>query len=129
MKADFAVSNDGIASAFEFIAESILKLNCDISFAHRLSVILDELCSNMIRHDETLTEESNFSVELHCLENSVSMQVRDAGQAFNALEYTQTEVPDIGGQGVNLIRGLASQASYSREAGQNVVTVSIDLKE
>ena len=125
MTGEFAVSNDGIAQAFDLIARSIQQLDAPDTAAQRLSVVLDELCSNMIRHDETLTPESSFSVQLGRDGDDIVLTLSDAGQPFNPFEFKHDRVPEIGGQGINLIKGLCSSVEYLRENGKNKVKVKV----
>lgn len=126
MRKEFPVSNEGITAAFDFIAATVARLGVGETIAHRLSIVVDELCANMIRHDESLTAETNFTLCIQSVEADTVLIVRDPGKAFNPLEYLAEEVPEIGGHGINLVKGLATRISYDRIDGQNELTVAID---
>jgi anti-sigma regulatory factor (Ser/Thr protein kinase) len=142
MRREFALSSAGMASAFEFIAETVALKGRDASVAHRLSVIVDEVCANAIRHDSSLSAADRFSLEL--IEGAAGMVlvICDPGRPFNPLEPVPAPVPDpvpapvpanarrdidagIGGHGLQLIRGLATRVSYQRAGACNRLTVSI----
>ena len=125
MTGEFAVSNDGIAQAFDLIARSVRQLDAPETAAQRLSVVLDELCSNLIRHDDTLTSDDVFSVHMGRDGDDIVLILSDTGQPFNPFEFKHDRVPDIGGQGINLIKGLCSSVEYSRENGKNKVKVIV----
>ena len=129
MRGDFPVSNAGLGAAFEFISEFIRKSGVDEGMVHRLSVILDELCANMIRHDETLSEDTNFALEMRVEGETVHMAVSDPGQPFDPLVFRHAETPEIGGHGISLVKGLSSAVSYAREAERNVLRVSVNIEE
>ncbi len=129
MTGEFAVSNAGIAQAFDLIARAVRSFDCAEAMTHRLSVVLDEICSNMIRHDHTLTDADRFSVEVARQENLIVLTISDPGQPFNPFEFAHTEVPEIGGQGISLVKGLSSSVNYSTKDGRNKVDVRIDLTD
>ena len=128
MRGDFPVSNAGLGAAFEFISEFIRKAGVDEGLVHRLSVILDELCANMIRHDQTLSKATNFSLGLGIEGQTVQMVVSDPGQPFNPLAFRHAETPEIGGHGISLVKGLSSGVSYAREDERNVLRIAIEIE-
>ena len=129
MTGEFAVSNAGIALAFDLISRAVPQLGGTDTVSHRLSVVLDELCSNMIRHDDTLPEDALFAVQLSRDGDHIVLTISDPGQPFNPFEYTHAQVPEIGGQGISLIKGLSSSVHYSRKDGRNMVSVALDLTD
>lgn len=126
MRNEFPVSNEGIQAAFDFIAARIASLGFGETIAHRLSIVVDELCANMIRHDNSLTANTNFSLEIQSDGQDTVLTVRDPGQPFNPLDYITQEIPEIGGHGINLVKGLATRITYDRIDDQNELTVAID---
>lgn len=125
MPIEFALSSAGMTAAFDFIAETVARRGRDASVAHRLSVIVDEVCANVISHDRSLTEADRFSLELTEDGASMVMVICDAGQPFNPLEHRCAAPREVGGHGLELIRGLASRIDYERAGARNRLTVSI----
>ena len=125
MEGEFPISNAGIAAAFEMIARSIRNFGLPDGVAHRLSVMVDELCSNMIRHDDTLSEADSFALRIERDGELVALQISDPGQAFDPFEHVHTELPEIGGHGISLIKGLSVGAEYSRQQGRNLVRIRV----
>lgn len=123
--AEFPVSNAGLGAAFEFISRALAEARQSEAITHRLSVVLDEICANMMRHDPTLTDAVKFSVTLQIHENDVTMSVRDPGQAFDPLAFMHEDQPEIGGHGISLVKGLSDAVSYERSEGQNCLSVTI----
>lgn len=126
MRGEFPVSNAGIRAAYEFLESGLTQLGHSRTVVHRMCVILDEHCANMIRHDSTLTEDTRFSVDLTGADRSPKLIITDAGQAFNPLEYAAEGHAALGGQGLNVIRGLADRASYARIESENQLSIEID---
>ncbi len=129
MREDFSVSNDGISAAFEFISRAVQSQGAGETIAHRLSIIVDELCANMIRHDDSLTPDQRFELELHHEPPCAVLTIRDGGVPFDPLAFEQAERPEIGGHGIALVKGLANKMSYARIDGRNCLTVMIDGRD
>ena len=125
MRREFPASNAGLSAAFDFVAEAIAREGRDAVVAHRLSVILDEVCANLIRHDDTVTGAQRFSVELRPGPDETVLVISDPGRPFNPLETRAAPAPDPGGKGLELIRGLASSAHYERVDGLNRLTFAV----
>jgi anti-sigma regulatory factor (Ser/Thr protein kinase) len=128
MRREFALSSAGMAAAFDFIARTVAGQGRDAAVAHRLSVIVDEACANLIRHDGSLTEADRFSLELTEEGAATVLVICDHGRPFNPLEHRAHEPrarADLGGHGLELIRGLASRVSYQRAGACNRLTVAI----
>ena len=128
MRREFPVSNAGLASAFEFISMFIRESQLDEGLFHRFSVILDELCANMIRHDALLSEDTCFALDFAVVGETVEMQVSDPGTPFNPLEFQHAERPEIGGHGIDLIKGLSSAVDYQRVDDRNVLRVVVEIE-
>ncbi len=125
MQGTFPVCSAGITAAFEFLEAGLDRLGVGRPVFFRFSVILDELCANMIRHDGSLTEADEFSVELGVSDGVAVMIVSDPGKPFDPQDSYPSESREIGGHGINLIHGLASGVSYERSGGRNRITVKI----
>jgi serine/threonine-protein kinase RsbW len=125
MRREFALSSAGMTAAFDFIAETVARRGLDAAVAHRLSVIVDEVCANVIRHDRSLAEADRFTLELTEDGDSMVMVISDAGRPFNPLSHRPAAPVDLGGHGLELIRGLASRIDYERAGARNRLTVSI----
>ena len=129
MREDFAVSNDGISAAFEFISRSVQSLGASETIAHRMSIVVDELCANMIRHDASLTPDKRFELEIAYSAPLAVLKICDPGQPFDPLSFEQKEQPEIGGHGIALVKGLSHAISYAHEGGRNCLTVTIDGRD
>lgn len=127
MQRRFPVSNTGLAEAFDFLTASLDRKGRGEALMHRFSVILDEICANMIRHDPTLGEDDEFELELTMAEGGAVLVISDPGQPFDPLAFRHTEQPEIGGHGITLIKGLASAIRYERRDDWNRLIVSIEL--
>lgn len=125
MQGRFPVSDAGLAAAFGFVAECVSQLGFGQTVTHRLSVILDELCANMILHDPTLNDQTEFTVEVSAGDPGVRLTLSDPGQPFDPLQFRHEAQPEIGGHGITLVKGLAKSVSYDRVDNCNRMTVVV----
>ena len=100
---------------------------------HSLRLIVDELVSNVCRHG-AVPSDGTVSLTLMQKDETVAIEIRDAGTPFNLLEHTEPDTalplrerPD-GGMGLLLVRRLSKGLVYRRENGENVLTITLDQK-
>ncbi len=130
MRREFALSSAGLGAAFDFISETVARGGRDDVIADRLSIIVDEICGNLMQHDGSLTEAHRFTLELTDDGAATVLVICDPGRPFNPLEHRPAErrherLPDIGGYGLELVQRLCSRVRYERTGGCNRLTVSI----
>ena len=125
MQQSFPVSNAGLALATEFLRTALQAAGTGSDTERRLSIILDEICANMMRHDPSLTSEAQFSLSLSFGQQDVCMILSDPGRPFNPLTQRHKTKPKIGGHGIALVKGLASSIEYTRAEGRNRLTAII----
>ena len=99
----------------------------DVTF--RLTLSLDEIVSNVIRHGFADQAEHAIAVSVDVIDGLVTATVVDDGEAFDPRE---APVPDLdapleerkaGGLGMHLVRATMDEVEYRREDGRNVLTV------
>ena len=125
MQRSFPVSNAGLAAASGYLAACMRELGLGEAVTHRFSVILDEICANMMRHDPSLDETTEFTLDIAPTEGGAQMTISDPGQPFNPLEFRHAAQPEIGGHGITLIKGLSNAVSYAHSGGMNRLTVTV----
>lgn len=126
MAGEFPISNAGIAAAFDAITRETQAKGFPDGTAHRLAVILDELCSNMIRHDDTLSDQDSFALAVDRDGDRVLLTISDPGQPFDPFQHSHAELPEIGGHGISLVKGLSCGVEYTRNDGRNRVRVWVE---
>lgn len=126
MRREFALSSAGLAAAFDFISETLRRNGRNQAVARRFSIVVDEICANLIKHDGSLTEADRFVLELTDDGDGTDLMICDPGRPFNPLEHRRDDLPEIGGYGLELVRRLCSRARYERTGGCNRLTVSVD---
>lgn len=116
---EFPISNDGIRAALDALLAEADALGVTRATAHRLAVIVDEYCSNLIRHDNSVGPESAFELALSAESDGVTVTIEEKAGRFDPTAYRELVPRDIGGQGIVLMRGLATALDYKSSDGTN----------
>ena len=126
----FPPTQEGIASASSFLDATLERdggMPQTLALAPVLHVILDEICSNIVKHSGA----SGFAVDIEFLDQTheVKLVFRDDGTAYNPLAHIEpdTTLPaserPIGGLGILMVKRMADALSYTRAHNRNILTV------
>jgi sigma-B regulation protein RsbU (phosphoserine phosphatase) len=121
----FPPTQSGVASASEFLDECVAKRK----LLPALHVILDEICSNIVKHSFA----TGFEIVIEELDNpdGVKIVFIDDGVAYDPLLHTDPDVSlpvaerQIGGLGIMMVKKMSSSVSYERENNRNKLTVCV----
>ena len=120
----FPPTNEGIAAASDYLDQVDCASAEEMAALH---VILDEICSNIVKHSGA----SGFEVSIEALGGSdgVKMTFTDDGVAYDPLSHVDpdTTLPadrrPIGGLGIMMVKRMATSVSYRRDINHNQLTV------
>ena len=125
----FQPTQEGIAAASDFLdevlsAETSEQVN---ALAPPLHIILDEICSNIVKHSRA----SGFALDIEFAENpaAVKLTFSDDGVAYDPLSHADpdTTLPaeerPIGGLGLLMVKKMSDAISYRRFHNRNVLVV------
>lgn len=99
----------------------------DVTF--RLTLALDEVVSNVIRHGLRDRSDQSVSVSVRVADGMVTATVEDAGVPFDPRE---APVPNLdapieertaGGLGVHLVKATMDEVEYRRAGDRNILTL------
>lgn len=99
----------------------------DVTF--RLTLALDEIVSNVIRHAFDDGAQHPIEVRLDVTNGMVTATVEDDGVPFDPREApapaldAPLEERQAGGLGMHLVRSTMDEIEYRRDGGRNVLTV------
>ena len=108
-------------------------LSSDLTY--RLTLSLDEIVSNVIRHGYSDTNEHVVDVRLSVHDGVVTSVIEDDGHPYDPRESPE---PDLsmpveqrgpGGLGIFLVRQMMDSIDYARRDGKNVLTVTASRRE
>lgn len=92
-------------------------------------LVAEEVLTNIVKYAHVGSEEGVVELRLSASLESLRMEIRDEGAAFNPLDAplpdlkSPLEEREIGGLGVHLVKSLVDDASYAREGGVNVLVL------
>lgn len=101
--------------------------------AYAMTLCLDEMAANSIRHAYGAGAERLVWVDLTCADRYLEATVTDEGPPFNPLEADapNLDLPlldrPIGGLGIHIVMTMMDAVSYARVGDRNVVTMRKDL--
>jgi len=102
---------------------------------YRLTLSLDEIVSNVIRHGYSDTNDHVVEVRLSIRDGVVTSVIEDDGHPYDPRESPE---PDLsmpveqrgpGGLGIFLVRQMMDSIDYARRDGKNVLTVTASRRE
>ena len=102
---------------------------------YRLTLSLDEIVSNVIRHGYSDTSDHVVEVRLSIHDGVVTSVIEDDGHPYDPRESPE---PDLsmpveqrgpGGLGIFLVRQMMDSIDYARRDGKNVLTVTASRRE
>lgn len=118
-----------ISKAIDFVQCFLKKTSFSPDFNTFISVVMDELLSNIIRYafqDDLLHK---ISISLSVVEHKLCLVLQDDGMPFNPLDYpvVDTEIPlekrKLGGLGIYIVRQIMDSVKYENKDGMNILTL------
>ena len=122
----FEPTQGGIAQASEWLDAVLESLGAD-KLGAALHVILDEICSNIVKHSGA----SVFEVGIERTEDGegVRLTFSDDGVAYDPLTHTDPDTTlsaserPIGGLGILMVKKMSRAVAYRRAGDRNILTV------
>jgi serine/threonine-protein kinase RsbW len=93
---------------------------------NKISVMVDEICSNLARYTKTQSGQNNIVITLQHIEDTISVRIMDRGEYFDPSQYTSRPIEEliengvVGGMGLRIVNQLASEINYSKWGERNV---------
>ena len=118
-KLSFPARFQYLSSIHAFWKEISNKCHIDAKIAHDVSVVLEEHCTNIVRHAYR-EQQGTIKVSIKIGYRYLDIQVRDTGQPFDVSLIDNATMPDlshsnqIGGMGLPLIKSLIDKVEYTR---------------
>jgi serine/threonine-protein kinase RsbW/sigma-B regulation protein RsbU (phosphoserine phosphatase) len=97
--------------------------------ALEVRLVAEEMLTNFVKYAPVANGEQVVELRLAVSADAVRLEFRDAGPPFNPLDVAPPDLnspPEergIGGLGVHLVKSLVDSATYSRDAGTNVLVL------
>ena len=115
-----------------YVMERAVNWGMDQETLFKIELALEELLTNVIHY--AYTDNVDGLVEVACsLEDSrFHLSIHHWGQPFDPLERADPNLTEgiderrIGGLGIHLVRHMADELYYQRQAGANIVHIYFD---
>ncbi len=102
----------------EYIVKNALSFGFDDSEANRISLAVDEACSNLIKYAYKLDNNRIIKLEVETNKKVFIIKIKDDGNPFNPLEVPPQDMKEYieqlrkGGLGIHIIRSVMDDISY-----------------
>ncbi len=116
----------------EFVDQAARAANAGPEVLLKIELVLEELLVNHVSHAYG-SGEGDSEVVCSCRPGFFCVEVVDEAAPFDPLQQASPDVTlapgerPIGGLGIFMVRSLADEIHYRREAGRNVITVGFAL--
>lgn len=127
--AEIAPAPESIAQLTEDAAEFLRSAGVDARAVHHVSLVIDELLTNLFSYGDNADAPANIVLEV--TPEAVSGKIEDRGKPFDPRTTTRPDVlagaeeREIGGLGLELVRNLTSALNYRSDGQQNSTTFSV----
>ncbi len=125
---DVSIKND-ISQVMELsgrISEFCGKFSDDRQKIERLSLCIEEMAGNIVRHGFKDDKEHFIDIRIIMVEGQITFRMRDDGARFNPLQYAnQAEDGDKATMGIRVIQKIAADMEYSNAIGLNNLTITL----
>lgn len=95
--------------------------------AMRLQLIAEELFTNTIAHGHHGDSDHAVRLRLNRAESTSTLHYEDDAPPFDIFNFEQKFrlTVEVGGQGINLIRGMSKAQRYQRQGALNITEVDL----
>jgi anti-sigma regulatory factor (Ser/Thr protein kinase) len=110
----------------DIIDENAYNWGLSLRTTSQLSLIMDELLTNIIRYAFIDNQLHNIQIDLEISNGTILIEVIDDGIEFNPLLHPEPDLNpnlaerQISGLGIHLLKKLTNEFSYNRMNGYNI---------
>lgn len=116
---------DELPRVREWLGQLPVMQGCASDAIEEVWLILDELLTNIISYGYEDTRNREIEVTVGRKGERLLLEIRDDARAFNPLERISSPgaASEIGGWGLQLVRGLSDSLDYARLNEYNVLRI------
>jgi len=118
-----------LPGALDGVEEFCRGRGLEIETTLELRLVAEEVLTNFIKYAHAVNQEGVIALRLSASTESVRLEFRDEGAAFNPLDAplpdltSRPEERGTGGLGVLLVKSLVDDATYVREGTVNILVL------
>ena len=120
---------DELPRVREWLTQLPVMQACAPDAINEVWLILDELLTNIISYGYEDTRNREIQVAVGRKGERLLLEIRDDARPFNPLERISSPgaSSEIGGWGLQLVRGLSDSLDYARSNEYNVLTIEKEI--
>lgn len=124
---------DQIKNVREFAKDYLSRINAGDQDQMQTQLVLEELCSNLVRHSFLPGANQSIIVELKTEGNILEIKVCDKGMPFDPTQHEALSLEELlaqqrkGGLGLRIVKQLAKTIIYYQEGDVNVCKLQREL--
>jgi serine/threonine-protein kinase RsbW len=127
------IANDfaNLGGLMEGATEFLESQGVDAQAVYRINLALEEMVTNIIKYGYDEPGRHKIKVTLDVGAKEVALAIIDDGHDFNPILHERTppaeklEEREIGGLGIHLMKKLLDRMEHRREAGRNILEITI----
>jgi len=126
-----AAKVENIPAVTDFVNEQLEAVECPAKTLAQICIVIDELMSNIANYAYAPgSGELSLRVDTKDNPRRVQLDFIDSGLAYDPLSNRDpdtglpAEEREIGGLGIFMVKKMVDEIRYSRENGQNILTVT-----
>lgn len=124
---------DQIKIVREFAKDYLRRINAGDQDQMQTQLVLEEICSNLVRHSFLPGANQNIVVELQLEGNILEIKVFDKGMPFDPTKHTDLSLAELmqqqrkGGLGLRIVKQLSTNIDYYQDGDLNVCKLQREL--
>ncbi|MBI5326036.1 MAG: ATP-binding protein [Ignavibacteriae bacterium] len=116
-----------------FIFSKALVFGFDENEANKITLAVDEACTNLIKHSFNFDKSKEFCVTVEPTSMKFIVKILDKGTPFNPLDVSETNMNEYfkdyrkGGLGIQIMRSVMDEITYNPSGidnNENILTLT-----
>jgi serine/threonine-protein kinase RsbW len=123
-------TTENLSTIREFIRNLSLQVGFDESIANKITLAVDEACTNIIKHAYQFSNSGKINIYANYYNKKMKISITDQGAHFNSMSVPEPDLAKyykekrVGGLGIFLMKKLMDEVKYSQTSGnRNKVTL------
>ncbi|MEA4854041.1 MAG: SpoIIE family protein phosphatase [Christensenella sp.] len=125
----FVPIEQSMATALEFVEETIAKYNVPMEIAAKVNIAAEEIYSNIVRYSTA----QNATIECAITNTRIKLIFTDDGKPYDPTSNMDPDITlsaeerNIGGLGIYMVKKIMDEVTYEYRDGLNILTVTKNI--
>lgn len=113
----------------DFIYQYALSYTRKEEFSLKLSLAVDEVCSNLIKYAYKFNSKNFIKIRIEYLDHKIFVNIFDNGEKFNLMDYNSPTIQEYfskimkNGLGITIIKSIIDEIHYKTTDDYNCLTL------